>query len=361
VSRSGGDPLHNVRTVPLAGCPNCRCANPNERHIQRINILHRPTKPSFTRFWQNCMTIRRKEFFVAELPIFLIPLLLTLSSWKSLTQPRLYVGLLAVLLLFNLGDMINCYEDYELDSIYKSHLSNAILELGKRNVKSQIVASGALGFLLTIVVSIWSRQLYLIPVTLFGGFAGLQYSMRPFKFKSRGLLQLVCLWGIIFCGPMVYAAIVADGFPPVLLLAVFALYGFHQMGIIMLNTAEDYVEDKATGLNTIVIRLGLHRAMNTAYRMVVVTGALLTAVTAGFFATRHVSALVYLPLIMFVGGWLKVVAEYRVVIAKINRENETDAIETIKKNGMKVPRWLKLGAYSYLFAILGFFVSQILR
>jgi hypothetical protein len=47
---------------------------------------------------------------------------------------------------------------------------------------------------------------------------------------------------------------------------------------------------------------------------------------------------------VFVAGWPKVVTEYRVVITKGNRETETEAIETRKKNGMKVPHWLKLSA-----------------
>jgi alpha-ketoglutarate-dependent taurine dioxygenase/4-hydroxybenzoate polyprenyltransferase len=334
-------------------------SNPSDRHIQRINILHRPKNPDVKRFLQNCLTIRRKEFFIAELPIFLIPLLLNLTSMSAITRPWLYVGLLAVLLLFNLGDMINCYEDYELDSIYKSHLSNAVFELGKRNVKRQIIVSGALGVLLTVVVSLATHRLYLIPTTLFGCFAGLQYSMKPFKFKSRGLLQVLCLWGIIFFGPMLYAAIVANGFPPILQLTMFALYGVHQMGIVMLNTAEDYVEDKASGLNTVVIRLGLHRALNIAFRMVVGSGMGLSVATAAYFRTQQAQWYVYLPILVFVLGWQKVVAEYKVVISKINSENEMEAIEVIKKNGMKVPRWLKIGAYSYLFSLVLFFIQNI--
>ncbi len=329
--------------------------NPNQRHIQRINILHRPTKPTVRRFLSNCLTIRRKEFFVAELPIFGIPLLLNLGSWTSMTRPALFVGLLALFLLFNLGDIINCYADYELDSIFKSHLSNAVYELGKRNVAAQVLLSGVVGLGLTVTVSVMTHRLYLIPITIFGGFVGLQYSIKPFKFKSRGPLQLLCLWGIIFFGPMLYSAVVAKGFPSALQLTIFSLYGFHQMGIIMLNTAEDYNEDKATGLNTIIISLGLHRAMNVAYRMVIVTGILLTAITALFFAQMHAPWYVYVPLLTFVIGWSRIASEYRIVIVKINAKDEPGAVEVIKKNGMKVPQWLKLGAYGYLFSLVGFF------
>jgi alpha-ketoglutarate-dependent taurine dioxygenase/4-hydroxybenzoate polyprenyltransferase len=330
--------------------------NPNERYIQRINILHRPKGFSLLRFLDNCLTIRRKEFFVAELPIFLIPLLMCISSWSDFAQPMLYIGLAAIIMLFNIGDMINCYADYELDSIYKSHLSNAVYELGKKNVKAQIIGSGILAIILTVIVALSTERNYLIPLTIVGTFIGLQYSVKPFKFKSQGLLQLLCLWGIIFFGPMLYTAIITNGFPGFLPLFVFSFYGFHQMGIIMLNTAEDYTEDKANGLNTIIIRLGLHRAMNFAFFLVIISGLCMLAGMTLIMFKENAPWYLYLSNVIFIAGWIKIVLEYKVIIDKINKQDEDEAILTIKKNGMKVPEWLKLGAYSFLTVIAVYFV-----
>lgn len=330
--------------------------NPNERYIQRVNIIHRPKIKTLTRFLQNCLTIRRKEFFVAELPIFLIPLLLGLSNFHEFLNPLLYVGLAAIILLFNIGDMINCYADYKLDSIFKSYLSNAVYELGKKNVRIQIVASGIIAVLLTIFIAIKTDQLYLIPLTLAGVFIGLQYSIPPFKFKSRGLWQILCLWGIIFFGPMLYTAIITAGFPSVVQILIFSLYGFHQMGIILLNTAEDFAEDKASGLNTIIIFLGLHRAMNFAFYLVVITGVLLHLCMVYFLYSRVAALPVYFSLLVFTGAWIKIVLEYAVVLKKINAVNEQEAIKVIKKNGMKVPRWLKIGAYGFLVPVAVYFI-----
>lgn len=334
--------------------------NPNERYIQRINILHRPEGFSLKRFIENSFTIRRKEFFVAELPIFLIPLLMNISGAGDFSNPLLYLGLLAIILLFNIGDMINCYADYKLDSIFKSHLSNAVYELGRDNVKWQIILSGIFAMILTAVVAVRSDQLYLIPLTLVGTIIGLQYSAKPFKFKSRGLWQILCLWGIIFFGPMLYTAIITTGFPSLLQLALFSLYGFHQMGIILLNTAEDYTEDKASGLNTIVISLGLHRAMRFAWGLVIACGIGMQLTLALWLYYKQVPLYLYLSLVVFTIGWLVIVAEFWKVVAKINKESETDAIKTIKKNGMKVPRWLKIGAYSFLFPIAVYFTWNLL-
>ncbi|MGS4344467.1 TauD/TfdA family dioxygenase [Myroides odoratus] len=334
---------------------------PNERYIQRINILHRPKGFSISRFISNCLTIRRKEFFVAELPIFLIPLLISIQSWNDFLSPTLYLGLAAIILLFNIGDMINCYADYKLDAIYKSHLSNAVYELGKKNVKAQIILSAILALILTCFIAVDTNQFYLIPLTVVGVFIGLQYSIPPFKFKSQGLLQLLCLWLIIFVGPMLYTAIITHGFPDLVSLGLFCFYGLHQMGIIMLNTAEDYTEDKASGLNTIIIRLGLHRSLNFAFQLVIVSGVVIQLLLAYAFYQAQVVGYLYSSLILFTLGWLIIVKEYKKVIDNINSKNEQDAIEEIKKNGMKVPRWLKIGAYATLVVVVVLFSWNVSR
>jgi 4-hydroxybenzoate polyprenyltransferase len=255
--------------------------------------------------------------------------------------------------------MINCYSDYELDAIYKSHLSNAVYELGKRNVLAQIVLSGIAALGLTIWASVLSGRLYLIPLTIFGILLGLQYSIKPFKFKSKGLWQLLCLWTIIFFGPMIYVAIITNGFPYLLQLALFAAYGLHQMGIIMLNTAEDYIEDRNAGLNTIIVALGLHRAMNFAWQLVFFSGIALQIIFLGLFYGNRIPFIFYALIFVFTLGWLKIIFEYRKILGKIKDKNETDATDTLKNNGMKVPEWLKISAYVSLFVVVISFIWKI--
>jgi 4-hydroxybenzoate polyprenyltransferase len=201
-----------------------------------------------------------------------------------------------------------------------------------------------------------TQQPYLIWLTLAGGFIGLQYSIKPFKFKSGGLLQLLCLWGIIFFGPMLYTAIITNGFPGVLQLSLFAAYGLHQMGIIMQNTAEDYTEDKASGLNTIIVRLGFHRALNFAYYLVIASGLAIQACLCLLFYQHHMPMYLYLSVGIFTVGWLRIISEYGKIIRRINGLEESAAIEEIKKKGMMVPRWLKIGAYTTLAVVMVYFV-----
>jgi 4-hydroxybenzoate polyprenyltransferase len=196
----------------------------------------------------------------------------------------------------------------------------------------------------------------LIPLTIVGGFIGLQYSIKPFKFKSQGYLQLFCLWGIIFFGPMLYTAIITKGFPSLIQLAIFVAYGFLQMGIILLNTAEDYTEDKAAGLKTIIVAMGLHRAMKFAWWLTCIAGIALQVAFVILFYLNHAPLFLFSAILILTIGWVKIVFDYKNVIDKMIGKNEEEANKELKKKGMKVPEWLKIGAYCTLSVVVIFFL-----
>lgn len=327
----------------------------NSRYIQRINLLERPSKLTLSRFIKHALTIRRKEFFKAEIPILILPVLLSLQSFSDIIRWPFVLGFIAIFLLFNLGDMINCYADRKLDAIYKSHLSNAVFELGKRQVMAQIVLSGILAMTLTIFVAVQTHQVFLIPLTFVGILLGLQYSIPPFKFKSKGIWQFFCLLGIIFLGPMLYTSIITNGLPKTNILLFFLLYGIHQMGIILFNTAEDYIEDKTDGINTIVVQLGLQSTLKLAWYCILFSGSFLHYIFYDLLNQLQVHTAWFTLIGIFTLGWLTVLKETQTILTKTQGLNNKETTDILKKNGMKVPRWLNIGAYSIL-TVIGLYI-----
>ena len=187
-------------------------------------------------------------------------------------------------------------------------------------------------------------------MTIAGTFIGLQYSIPPFKFKSRGILQFFCLWGIIFFGPMLYTSIITNGIPATEILLFFTLFGIHQMSIILFNTAEDYIEDLNDGLNTIVISLGLHRTLNLAWWMILTSGILLHFISFYFYSNLE-NPYLYTAIGIYTLGWLLILFEAKQILIKTRGLNNKETTDILKKNGMKVPRWLKVGAYTILLVI----------
>jgi alpha-ketoglutarate-dependent taurine dioxygenase/1,4-dihydroxy-2-naphthoate octaprenyltransferase len=335
--------------------------NPNERHIQRINMLARPTHSKLQRFLKNSKILRRPEFLPAEIPIFFIPILLSAEDFSFLRTPELYVGLAGIYLLFNFGDMVNTYADRRVDAVYKSHLSNAIFELGDQGVRWQMRASVA-G---TVLISIWltrhTGRWQFVPLTVIGWALGFQYSWQPLHLKSRGVWQLAALWAVIFFGPMAYTSSLVTRFPQPAVLTLAAAYGLLQVGVLMLNNAEDYTEDRAAGLHTAIVALGLHRSMRVAQALTGGAGLLALGSFGYLFNAEKLPKTAYLALLPLAGAVGYIARGYETVNQQIAGKDEAEATAIIKESGRLIPKWLMGTAFTSLLAAGVLFGARVLR
>jgi 4-hydroxybenzoate polyprenyltransferase len=228
-------------------------------------------------FVKNMLRIRRIEFMIAEIPIFLIPIVVASRTVESVDRLAIGLGVLVFFLLFNFGDMTNCLADRELDAIYKPQLSRAVLELGTRFVTAQIVLTALAALGVTVFLAERTDHWLLVPLVVIGLMLGAAYSLEPVRLKGRGLLQLACLWLIIFVGPMIFMATLITPLPSTTLLVIAIAYATVQMGIVLLNTAEDYPEDRDARVHTIIVAIGLERGIALAKWMVLAGGIALIA------------------------------------------------------------------------------------
>src|SRR5688572_30353071 len=241
---------------------------------------------SVTRFLLYMLRIRRVEFRVAEIPILAIPVLLMIRDAAPLKTFAFWEGVFIFFLLFAFGDMINCLADRDLDAVYKPHLSEAVYGLGVRFVTFQVLATAALALALSAHLSWLLGRWLLLALVAVGLALGAAYSVPPFRLKGRGFAQLVCLWLIIFVGPMLFVALLVDVHPPPALLVVAAAYGTLQMGVILVNTAEDYPEDLAAGVRTTVVATGLRAGVALALWLSATGSVVLLATLAVLFRQR---------------------------------------------------------------------------
>ena len=257
--------------------------------------------------------------------------------------------------------MVNTYADRRVDAVYKSHLSNAIYGLGDLGVRWQMRASVA-G---TVLISIWltrhTGRWQFVPLTVIGWALGFQYSWRPLHLKSRGLWQLPALWAVLFFGPMAYTGSLVTRFPRPAVLTLSAAYGLLQMAVIMLNNAEDYTEDQAAGIRTMVVALGLHRSMRVAQTMVAGAGLVVLGSFGYLFRAEKLPRAAYLGLLPLAGALAYVGRGYAVVNEKIAAKDEVAATAIIKENGMLVPKWLSATAYASLVAAGVLFAVRMAR
>lgn len=231
------------------------------------------TRPGFGTKLLWSLLIRRIEFFPVWLSVMLIPALLSSGSVDTLRSGVLPLTLVTVLAVVHVADMVNTLADRDLDATYKSSLSQAVYGLGVPNVRWQIGLTVVAGALLAVTLSAVTGRWDLLPLIAAETVLVAQYSLPPLHFKNRGVLQPFIAVVIIIWVPMAIMTRSLVGEFDVPLLAVIAGFGVAEIGIIVVNTAEDLPEDKAHGIRTSVVALGLPRAMALATGMITLGGA----------------------------------------------------------------------------------------
>ena len=310
------------------------------------------------RFLLNLFLIRRLEFRIAEVPILAIPVLLSLTTRADLRASSLWEGAFLFFLLFAFGDMINCLADRDLDAVYKRHLSRAVYGLGVPFVKFQIGMAVIVAVLVATHLSWRLDRWLLLGLVIVGLGLGAAYSVAPVRLKGRGVAGALCLWLIIFVGPMLLASLLVRPDLAENLIAVALAYGVLQMGVTLVNTAEDYPEDIEAGVRTSVVALGLERGIQIALLLTVVGGACVLSLLGQRLITGGAgngSLLYLLPAIaafVFVAGRIG-----RLAGAMRHVPLEQKAI-LVKQGAKEVPVWFTVNAWSVFVAALAIFLTH---
>lgn len=296
------------------------------------------------------LRLRRVEYRIAELPIFLIPMLLTIRDGTAFQTAAFWEGLLIFLFLFAFGDLLNCLADRDLDAIYKPHLTEAVYGIGLGGVRLQAALSAAAAMGLAVHLAWLLERWLLVPLVAAGLLVAYAYSVEPLRLKGRGLWQLGFYWMGLFTGPMIFSALLFDPWPAAGVLSVSIFYGLMQTGVILVNTAEDYPEDRQLKVRTVIVAVGLARGMTWAAALAVV-GAVGSLASFGVLFLERQLLWVYgiglVPLLL-----AGTVVGY--AIAKLRRRvaslPEPGAIDTLRASARWVPAWITSLALASLLA-----------
>jgi 4-hydroxybenzoate polyprenyltransferase len=298
------------------------------------------------RFLLRMLRIRRIEFFVAEIPILALPILVTARHLAALLEAPIGEGILVFFLLFNFGDMVNCLADRDLDAVYKRRLSEAVYGLGVRFVMVQVALTAIAALALTIHLCFRLDRWLLLPLVAIGLLLGAAYSLEPLRFKRRGVAGLACLWLIIFVGPMIFISMLLAAYPSPTVLVFAAAYATLQMGVILVNTAEDCEEDREAGVRTTIVALGLARGIGVAYAMALLGGFGVLATLTVLFWLRHVPWLGFIALLVTMSVLAFVAVSLNRLWRTVSKAAPAESVRSVKKAAKWVPLWVTLGAWS---------------
>lgn len=295
------------------------------------------------------LRIRRVEYRVAELPIFLVPMLLTVRDLSAFRGAAFGEGLLIFLFLFAYGDLLNCLADRDLDATYKPYLTEAVYGLGIRGVLLQAglsaMAAAALAAHLAWLLDRW----LLLPAVFVGLFVAAAYSLEPIRLKGRGLWQLSFYWLGLFTGPMLFSALLFNDRPSWGVVAVAVAYGMLQTGVILVNTAEDFPEDRQMGVRTAIVALGLPRGIATAAALTL-AGSLPLLLSFTFLAVRTGRPGPAVALLPLLGACATVSLGIGRLQQRMRGRSEAEAVAEVKRSARWVPVWITSTAVTSLLA-----------
>ena len=301
------------------------------------------------------LRIRRVEYRIAELPVFLIPVLMTAQEDSVFRSAEFWEGGCVFFFLFAFGDLLNCLADRHLDAIYKPQLTEAVLGIGIRGVIAQATLSAVAAIGLTIHLAWQLDRWILVPGVAVGLFLAYAYSVEPLRLKSRGLWQLAFYWFGLFTGPMLFVTLLFDPLPAFPVWVVSLAFGLLQSGIILVNTAEDYPEDSQMSVNTVIVSLGLTRGIQLAAWLTFIGTIVAVSALIMLYGSRGVLAEHWPWLLPFAAA-----ASFdSICIARLNsevvRSNHAAAVEAVRKSAKLVPVWMTTTAIGCLIAVAGMF------
>jgi 4-hydroxybenzoate polyprenyltransferase len=251
-----------------------------------------------------------------------------------------------------IGAQANTLSDRELDSMdeRKKQLVEATSSFGVNRLKIVLVIEFALTLILVFLFMSIQQKPILLLLWIVGICLGCAYSLSPVRLKSRGWLAPVSLILVLAIFPVLFAYYTfTTEMNPFFLLSLTGL-GLTVYGVIIPTEIRDYFGDKATGIETMTVRLGLVKASFLGI-VLLTTGAILTgtAFLLEWTYRQHVWLSVFLLAIpvavIFVLGKFKRI--YYLSKEHTSSKSQTSVSEEIVSLSANNPQWIMLVTQTY--------------
>jgi 1,4-dihydroxy-2-naphthoate octaprenyltransferase len=311
--------------------------------------------------------ISRAEFLLPNLGSLIMGLAWGASS--SLTLTDIIISVVFSFTIINLSSAIgaqaNTLSDHELDlkDDRKKNLVQALESFGHVRLKRVLVVEFAAALALAVVFA-WTEAK---PVLLFlwavGISLGYFYSAPPLRIKSRSWQAPVTLILVLAVFPIFFAYLTfTSDVNPLFLLALAGL-ALTIYGVIIPTEIRDYFGDKAMGVETMTVRLGLAKASLLSMVLLILGGTLMGTAFLVTFAYGQYPLLMLLVLAIAAANSI-VLRQFR-KLNRLSKEHEkssnqnaiAEEITTLSANN---PKWIMLVTQTYSLISIMMLVTKFL-
>jgi 4-hydroxybenzoate polyprenyltransferase len=311
-------------------------------------------------------TISRAEFILPNLGSLIMGL-----AWGATTSTS--ISELAVLIILSfaiinlssaIGAQANTLSDRELDSKdeRKKQLVEASNSFGVNRLKKTIVIEFALTLILVVVFMLVQQKPILLVLWIIGISVGCTYSLPPTRLKSRKWLAPVSLILALAVFPVLFAYYTfTTEMNPFFLISLMGL-SLTVYGVIIPTEIRDYFGDKAMGIQTFTVQIGLVKASVLAMTLLTVGATLtLSAFLLQFIYAQHQFLAILLVAIPIAGFF--VLREFGKLYS-LSKEYVTVKSDDIEKKIVQLsarnPKWIMIITQTYSIISIILLVSKFL-
>jgi len=226
-------------------------------------------------------TISRAEFLLPNLGSLIMGLAWGATSSTSITDLLVLIILSFVIINLSsaIGAQVNTLSDRELDSKdeRKKKLVEAMDSFGEDRLKRVLIIEFILTMILVSVFMYIQQKPILLLLWIVGISLGCTYSLQPVRLKSRNWLAPISLILVLAFFPVLFAYYTFTNELNLLFLVSLTGLALTVYGVIIPTETRDYFGDKAMGIETLTVNLGLVKASILAIALLT-TGATLTTI-----------------------------------------------------------------------------------
>ncbi len=266
-----------------------------------------------------------------------------------------------------IGAQLNTLSDYELDSIEprKDWLVRNLNQLGRGKVRRALLAELALGVLVAAPLMLMRRQPIQLVIFMLALFLTYAYSTPPIRLKARSILAMISLSLVLSALPVafIYYTFAQEISPIFLLFLVGQTLTVYS--VIIPTETRDYFSDKAMGVKTMTVWLGLSRASLLAIAMLA-SGAAISISAFAMTPTLSRQPIIALSFLAMVAADLYILRAFH-RLYRLSKDHEAVEGEAMGAIGEEVvefssrnPKWITIVTQAIIFVNIVYLVGKVI-
>jgi 4-hydroxybenzoate polyprenyltransferase len=241
---------------------------------------------------------------------------------------------------------INCYFDYEVDKRYKKYMSDSVEIITKSKLKIIIIIEFFISLILIICFYMFGYPI-ISTLAIIGLLGAYSYSAEPIRIKKHGIISPLPIL-ILYTIPVIGGWLIYNNdFSSVLIIFIIG-YVFMNEGFTLVNSCEDYAEDKKEKIITWAHYFGLKKTLLLAFLFSI--SGILCSFALGLKLFNVFNGIIHLPALMMIFVSATLILKASIEVGEVYRSKDLE--NKSKEYGKRLQKWFLMTRYPLIFTAI---------